>query len=196
MNKTNITFKKDGCTLVQDIYNVNVINEKEANEIFNKDIDEKFIDTIIKKLIHENIKITTMESCTSGMVANLITNTEGASKIFKGAEVTYSNEAKIIAGVDGSVIEKYGVYSIETAAEMAKKCKEKFKADIGIGVTGTTGNVDQNNNDSIKGVIFYEINYKEKYAKCTLNIDTTNLSRKEIKERICNNIFVTLSLLI
>lgn len=197
-NKLNVIMQKKGCKLVQEFYNVNIKDAKEANDVFNStcSLDERFIENVVKKLIEKNIKITTMESCTSGMVANLITNTEGASKILKGAEITYSNEAKIMAGVDSHIIEQYGVYSANTASEMAKNCKQKFGADIGIGVTGTTGNVDPENNDSIKGVIYYKIDYGKKGAICTLNLDTVNLSRKEIKERICKSIFITLSLLI
>ena len=45
------------------------------------------------RLIELGMTITTMESCTSGQIASLITDTEGASAILKGAFVTYSNEA-------------------------------------------------------------------------------------------------------
>jgi len=55
-------------------------------------------------LIEKNISITTMESCTSGQVASLISDTEGASGIMKGAFVTYSNEAKIKQGVPEETI--------------------------------------------------------------------------------------------
>ena len=43
-------------------------------------------------LIRSNITVTTMESATSGMIASLITDMEGASAIFKGALAAYSNE--------------------------------------------------------------------------------------------------------
>ena len=46
-----------------------------------------------------------MESCTSGMIASMITDTEGASAIFPGGFVTYLNETKILIGVDAKVIE-------------------------------------------------------------------------------------------
>ena len=88
-------------------------------------------------LIARNLSVTTMESCTAGQIASLITDTEGASAILKGAFVTYSNEAKIRQGVPAEVIEKYGVYSAETAAAMAEACRRAFRADLGIGVTGS-----------------------------------------------------------
>ena len=55
-------------------------------------------ETLTRTLIERNITITTMESCTSGQIASLITDTEGSSEIFKGAYITYSNYAKIKNG--------------------------------------------------------------------------------------------------
>ena len=69
-------------------------------------------------LIRRGLTITTMESCTSGQIASLITDTEGSSAVLKGAFVTYSNEAKIMQGVPAAIIGTYGVYSAETASAM------------------------------------------------------------------------------
>ena len=109
------------------------------------------------RLIAEGRTITTMESCTAGQVASLITDTEGSSAVLKGAFVTYSNEAKVRAGVPAEVIRQYGVYSAETAEEMAMACRRALQADIGIGVTGSFGNVDPDNADSVPGEVFFAI---------------------------------------
>lgn len=90
----------------------------------------------IKKVI-ENLKkrhwcLGIMESCTGGALMNLVTNIPGVSDVFKSGLVTYSDEAKIKAGVDQKIIKTYGVYSIEVAEEMAKK----IEGNVGIGVTG------------------------------------------------------------
>ncbi len=102
-----------------------------------------------------------MESSTSGQVASLITDTEGSSAIMKGAFVTYSNEAKIRQGVSASTIEKYGVYSVETASEMAQVCRAFYDADIGVGITGSFGNPDPNNEDSVLGEVYFAIATKK-----------------------------------
>ena len=112
---------------------------------------------LTKLLIKNNLSITTMESCTGGLIASLLTDTDGASQILKGAYIAYSNEAKVMAGVPKDIIETYGVYSKETACAMAKKCREAFNADIGIGITGSFGNVDPANKDSVPGQIHYSI---------------------------------------
>lgn len=121
-------------------------------------------------LIDNSLTITTMESATSGQVASLITDCEGSSAALSEAYVTYSNEAKIKQGVPQEVIETYGVYSKETAIAMAKTCREKADTDIGIGVTGSLGNVDPNNNDSVPGVVYYCINLEGEEFVTTLTL--------------------------
>lgn len=114
--------------------------------------------SITKLLIEKKLTITTMESATSGQIASLITDTEGASAVMKGAFVTYSNEAKILQGVPAEIIDTYSVYSAETAKEMAKACRASYGANIGIGVTGTMGNVDPANTEaSVPGEVYFAL---------------------------------------
>jgi nicotinamide-nucleotide amidase len=108
-------------------------------------------------LIEKKLMITTMESCTCGQIASLITDTEGSSAVMKGACITYSNEAKVMEGVPSFIIEEHGVYSAETSEAMAKVCRDKYDADIGVGVTGSFGNVDLANKDSIPGEVYFSI---------------------------------------
>lgn len=98
-----------------------------------------------------------MESATSGQIASLITDTEGSSAIMKGAFITYSNEAKIQQGVPAEIIQNYGVYSKETAREMAAASRRAYGADLAIGVTGTMGNVDPVNADSVPGQVYFAL---------------------------------------
>ena len=93
---------------------------------------EKLVEEIIKILRQRHWYIGVMESCTGGAIANEITNVPGASEVFKVGKVTYSDEAKIEAGVNRKVIDRYGVFSPEVAEEMARK----IEGEIGIGVTG------------------------------------------------------------
>lgn len=117
---------------------------------------------LTKYLIEHNMTITTMESATSGQIASLITDTEGASAIFKGSFVTYSNETKIMCGVPSCIIDEHTVYSVETAEAMARVCIEKLAADIGIGVTGTMGNIDPTNESaSVPGRVYFSIIVKD-----------------------------------
>ena len=114
--------------------------------------------TLTALLIERGLTITTMESATSGQLASLITDTEGSSAVLKGAFVTYCNEAKIQQGVPARILERYTVYSGETAEAMAEACRKAYDADIGIGVTGTMGNVDPANPEaSVPGQVYFAI---------------------------------------
>lgn len=116
---------------------------------------------ITQILIEKNLQITTMESCTAGQIASLITDTEGSSAIMRGAFITYSNEAKVKCGVHAQIIEKYSVYSEETACAMARAAADAFDTDIAIGITGSFANVDPANADSQPGEIFFAIWVKD-----------------------------------
>ena len=110
-----------------------------------------------EKLLAANWTITFMESCTSGLLASLLTDNEGASAVFRGSIVTYSNEAKVACGVPAAVIAEHGVYSQETARAMASACRAPYGAAVGIGVTGSFGNADPANADSEPGVAYYAL---------------------------------------
>lgn len=144
-------------------------------------------------LIKNNKTITFMESCTSGLLASKLTDTEGASAIFKGSLVTYSNEMKISAGVSSKIIEKYGVYSTECAEAMADTVQKIYGSDIAVGITGTTGNVDPANKDSIKGKAFFCIKFlNEKSHNFFIEENVSALSRREIKELYTKKVYESL----
>ena len=135
---------------------------------------------LTKELIKRELTITTMESCTAGQIASLITDTEGSSAVLPGAFVTYSNQAKIRQGVPADTIETYGVYSMETAHAMALACRQAYQTKIGIGITGSFGNVDPNNPDSIPGEVFFAI-HTEKEVRgehCTIPVQPSRLAYK------------------
>ena len=150
-------------------------------------------DRIINSLIDRQITISTMESCTSGMIASMITDTSGASAVFPGGFVTYLNETKVFAGVDEKIIKESGVYSGECAKAMAETVREKLNTDIGIGITGTTGNLDPNNADSVQGQAFFSIVWKESVFVDEIHVDVTGKSRHEIKQLYADRVFEKLA---
>ena len=131
-------------------------------------------------LIETGRTVSTMESCTSGQVASLITDTEGASAVLRGAFVTYSNVAKVRQGVPAEIIEAFGVYSPETAAAMARACRDSLSADYGVGITGTFGNPDPNNADSAPGEVWFAISDADGLTAwhCTVPAQPSRLAYK------------------
>ena len=94
---------------------------------------------IVEYLKLNNKTISFMESCTGGFLANEITNISGASNVLKVSLVTYSNEYKEKFGVSKDTIDKYTVYSLDVASDMAKNVSLFANADYGIGITGELG---------------------------------------------------------
>ena len=129
---------------------------------------------ITQQLITMQRTITTMESCTSGLIASLITDTEGASAVMKGAFITYSNEAKIRCGVPEDVILNYGVYSAKTAESMAQAAMDAYGSDYSIGITGSFGNPDPANPDSVPGIVYIAVKYHRKSEVRRIELPTAN----------------------
>ena len=148
---------------------------------------------IVKKLIENKKTISTMESCTGGGVANAITNIEGASTVLKFSAVTYSNEFKIKMGVPKEIIDKYSVYSIETAHEMALNISKYTSSDYGIGITGKLNRADENNNYGKDNEVFISIYDKENNKYFDSDIKVTENNRELNKEIVLEEIINSLS---
>lgn len=138
---------------------------------------------VVEKLIKSKKTISTMESCTGGGVANAITNIEGASEILKFSAVTYSNEFKIKMGVSKETIDKYSVYSMETAREMSKNISDFTKSDYGIGITGKLNRVDKNNpfgKDNVVFISIYDRKNNDYYSETVKAVKFTRDKNKEL----------------
>lgn len=95
---------------------------------------------IVGRLTRLKQTLALAESCTGGFIANQITNVPGASKMFKGGVVSYSNEAKEkFLDVSAETLKRHGAVSKEVAAEMAEGARNQFGADYAIAVTGIAG---------------------------------------------------------
>lgn len=143
---------------------------------------------MIEVLTDKNKTIATMESCTGGGVANAITNIEGASEVIKFSAVTYSNEYKIKMGVNPNIIDKYSVYSKETAIEMAHNISKFSNSNYGVGITGKLNRVDKNNPFGEDNKVFVCIFDRDNEEDYLLEIFATKSSRSENKELVIDAI--------
>ena len=150
------------------------------------------IKLLVEKLITLNNTISTMESCTGGYIVNAITNIEGASNILKYSAVTYSNEFKIKMGVSKETIDKYSVYSIETAKEMSKAISIFTNSNYGIGITGKLNCEDKNNLTSPDNKVYISIYNSKKDIFITDTIYVSKKSRINNKEEILNKVIILL----
>ena len=102
--------------------------------------DSKIETVVVRLLTRRRKTLALAESCTGGFIANRITNVPGASKIFLGGIVAYSNGAKEkFLGVRPETLKKHGAVSEAVAREMAEGARKKFGADFAIAVTGIAG---------------------------------------------------------
>ena len=134
---------------------------------------------IIEELKNRGETIATMESCTGGGIADAITSIEGASEVLRFSAVTYSNEYKIKMGVRKETIDKYSVYSMETARDMSEAICKFAESNMGVGITGKLNRADINNNYGKDNQVFISIYYKDKHYDVCVNVDKS--SRKENK---------------
>lgn len=115
---------------------------------------------VVELLEKKNLHIATMESCTGGALASAITSVTGASEVLQFSAVTYSNEYKIKMGVSADVIEKYSVYSMETANEMSIHISQFANSDIGVGITGKINAADAKNPEGQDNLVYISIYFK------------------------------------
>jgi nicotinamide-nucleotide amidase len=95
---------------------------------------------VVRLLARRKKTLALAESCTGGFIAHHITNVPGASDIFLGGIVAYSNEVKQkFLGVCPKTLSKQGAVSESVAREMAEGARKKFGADFAIAVTGIAG---------------------------------------------------------
>lgn len=146
------------------------------------------MEEIVNKLIEEKKTISTMESCTGGGLASAITNISGSSEIFKFGAVTYSNEYKIKMGVDSNIIEKYSVYSKETADEMSKNISAFTNSNYGVGITGKMGVIDKYNPYGEDNIIFISIYDRDNNQYFNEIVKASFPSREDNKNLVINKV--------
>jgi nicotinamide-nucleotide amidase len=113
--------------------------EKMGNKVFSLQGDpmEKTIGHLLRK---KQATLALAESCTGGLIANLLTNISGSSDYFVYSGITYSNQAKIdILNVSKETIIAHGAVHEETAMEMARGARKVCGATYGLATSGIAG---------------------------------------------------------
>ena len=94
----------------------------------------------VGELRSRGLTVTTVESCTGGLIAKRLTDVPGVSAVFAGGCVTYTEEAKrLLAGVSAETLAQHTAVSRETAEEMARGIRQRLGTDIAIATTGYAG---------------------------------------------------------
>lgn len=145
------------------------------------DQKNKSLQKLIDLLLLKNQTLATAESCTGGMLGEWITEIAGASKIYQGGVISYSNSAKEnILKVPSSILAEHGAVSEATALHMATGARQIFNADWCISITGIAGPEGGNTQKPVGFVCFGIANQKNNLAK---SICFTDHSRKKNREQ-------------
>jgi nicotinamide-nucleotide amidase len=102
--------------------------------------DESMVERVIRRLLEAKQTVVTAESCTGGMVGEMLTRMPGSSNAFLGGAITYTNDEKMRQlGVQLDTLKAWGAVSEQTATEMARGARERFDADYAVSITGIAG---------------------------------------------------------
>jgi PncC family amidohydrolase len=97
-------------------------------------------ETLIRTLASASLSLAAAESCTGGLVSDLLVRVPGASRVFWGSFICYSIDAKRrMLGIGEDLILRFGAVSRETACAMALGALEKSGAGAAVSVTGLAG---------------------------------------------------------
>ncbi len=133
--------------------------------------------TLLKQ---NNMKVSTAESCTGGLVSAYITAVSGSSDVFEMGLTSYSCRIKNEKlNVKKETLELEGAVSANTARQMAENIKNISSADVGLSVTGVAGPNGSEGHEA--GLVFIAASYKEKMVVKELNIEP--LGREYVREK-------------
>jgi nicotinamide-nucleotide amidase len=140
-------------------------------------------DEIWSILTDRGLTISVAESCTGGLIGNLITDVPGSSRYFLGGIIAYCNQSKMeILNVSPKTIAEYGAVSDQTVREMAGNVKRVFKSDLGLAVTGIAG-PDGGSREKPVGTVFIGLAVDDKIFAAGYHFHGT---RGDIKQETAN----------
>lgn len=104
-------------------------------------VDVNSLEERVSQLLREKgLTLSTAESCTGGLVAKRMTDLAGASEVFRGGVVSYTNEVKRdVLGVPQELLDRYGAVSAPVAAAMAAGARRVTGSGLAVAVTGVAG---------------------------------------------------------
>lgn len=154
--------------------------------------EEKIADILISK----KLTISTVESCTGGLLSSKLTDISGSSAFIHLNFITYANEAKHkILGVSLETLDTLGAVSEECAKEMAIGLHNITNADICVsttGIAGPTGGSDEKPVGLMYSAIYFKGNINIYKIQLPSNIERIEMKQK-FTEHVLKNIYTLLS---
>lgn len=102
--------------------------------------DVSLAEVVVNRLIDSGKTLAVAESCTGGLMANMVASIPGSRTAFLGGIVCYSVKSKQDwLGISDVVIREHGTVSEQTAKHLAESVQQRISSDYGIGITGVAG---------------------------------------------------------
>lgn len=126
-------------------------------------IDVSGLEETVLHLLHQHGKtFSAAESCTGGLIAKRITDLPGASCVFRGGVVSYTNEVKAsVLGVPQETLDRYGAVSEPVARAMAEGVRRITGSDLSVATTGLAG-PDGDDRGNPVGTVFVALSTQER----------------------------------
>jgi len=124
--------------------------------------DKGLAEVVGEMLRKAHLTLGTAESCTGGLVGDIITGVKGSSDYYLGGVIAYSNRTKMnVLGVREKTLARYGAVSSQTVKEMAKGVCAVIGTDCGIAVSGIAGPGGGTKEKPV-GLVYIGVNFREK----------------------------------
>ena len=141
---------------------------------------------VLQRLRAAGLTLCTAESCTGGLLGKLLTDVSGASSVYVGGVISYTNEVKHrLLGVSRQTLARYTAVSAETAGEMARCARAQLGADIAVSVTGLAG-PDGDGTGRAPGLVYIAL---DRAAGCLVQELHLAGDRAAIREQAAHAVF-------
>jgi len=95
---------------------------------------------VVRALEQRGLTLSVAESCTGGLIGDLVTDVPGSSRVYPGGVVAYANRPKRdLLGVPAELLQAHGAVSAEAVLAMAEGVRRALGTDVGVGVSGVAG---------------------------------------------------------
>jgi nicotinamide-nucleotide amidase len=143
-------------------------------------VDVPSLEVVVEQLLREKrMTLGVAESCTGGLMAKRLTDIPGASQVFKGGIVSYTNEVKHrVLGVSSEMLNKFGAVSPQVAQAMADGARLALGCEIALSSTGVAG-PDKDDRGNEVGTMFVAISTPEGGF-----VRALNLGSRPVRERL------------
>ena len=143
---------------------------------------------VLEGLKARRLTLGCAESCTGGLIAKRITDVPGASQVFKGGIVSYTNAVKAnVLHVPEELLKQFGAVSAQVALAMARGARTALGCDLAVSATGVAG-PDKDDRGNDVGTAFVAIATPEGEYVRALHLGTRPM-RERLRTQIAHHAF-------